>query len=86
MDKSDLQIGDVWTSSEHRGRGLATYALRKVVEENILPGRKFWYVAEEGNLGSIKVAEKAGFTKCGVGFRTKRLGLSLLGSYKMLTE
>ena len=86
MSKNDLQIGDVWTHPEHRGRGLATYGLREIVRRRWVAGRRFWYVVDTGNGASIRVAEKAGFVKCGEGIRTKRLGLNLLGEYKMITR
>ncbi|MDQ6699463.1 MAG: GNAT family N-acetyltransferase [Acidobacteriota bacterium] len=81
MTAHDLQIGDTWTDDEQRGKGLASYALRQIVRMETRSGRKLWYVAEEKNTRSIRVAEGAGFRKAGVGVRTKRLGIRLLGSY-----
>jgi len=81
MAQEDLQIGDLWTHSDHRNKGLATYAIQEIV--NILgkPGRRFWYVVEKDNFASIRVIEKSGFVRVGEGIRTKRFGVSLLGSY-----
>ena len=86
MSKNDLQIGDVWTHPDHRGRGLATYALREAVGRQWKKGRRFWYIADAGNRASIRVAEKAGFVKCGEGIRTKRFGQNLFGAYEMITQ
>lgn len=81
MAKNDLQVGDTWTHTAHRGKGLALIALEEIVRLCNKPGRRFWYVVEEENVASIRVAEKAGFSKVGQGVRIKRLGLSLLGAY-----
>lgn len=83
MGKDDLQIGDTWTAPEHRGKGLATFALRRIMSERRKPGRTFWYLVEEDNRSSIRAAEKAGMVKKGEGRRTKRFGVGLLGTYVM---
>ena len=31
MTRGDLQIGDTWTALEHRGKGLATFALQAIL-------------------------------------------------------
>ena len=81
MESIDLQIGDTWTIPEHRGRGLASFALSKTAELCAKPGRRIWYVVAEDNHPSIRVAKKAGFALVGRGIKRKRLGTSLLGSY-----
>jgi RimJ/RimL family protein N-acetyltransferase len=81
MAKEDLQIGDTWTASEYRGKGLATLAVTQVIQRLRKPGRRFWYVTEVSNLASIRVIEKAGFVKVGEGSRTKRYGLSVFGAF-----
>jgi RimJ/RimL family protein N-acetyltransferase len=83
MSKDDLQIGDTWTSPNYRKQGLATFALSKICEIFAKPKRTFWYVVEEGQYPSIRVVEKTGFKKIGEGRRTKRFGLSILGSFVM---
>jgi RimJ/RimL family protein N-acetyltransferase len=50
-----------WTEPSHRGRGLAQFALTKIIEEMGEPGRDVWYVVERVTLPSIAVAERAGF-------------------------
>jgi RimJ/RimL family protein N-acetyltransferase len=81
MHKDDLQIGDTWTSPDYQKQGLATFALKKICELFAKDGRTFWYVVEEGQYSSIRVVEKAGFSRVGEGFRTKRFGLSIFGSF-----
>lgn len=83
MGKEDLQIGDTWTMPDYRGKGLASFAIQKIVELHKKPGRRFWYVVEENNIPSIKAVEKAGFAKYGVGARRKRIGAALFGFFKI---
>lgn len=86
MSEDDLQIGDIWTHPRHRGKGIATFAIQKVVELKNKPGRKFWYVVDETNNPSIRVIEKVGFLKIGEGVRTNRIGMGLFGSYVILKD
>ncbi len=79
MGNRDLQVGDTWTHEAHRGKGLATLGLQAALEAG--GNREYWYLVEEGNLPSIRVAMKLGFRLAGVGIRTRRLGLALLGSF-----
>lgn len=81
MKQHDLQIGDTWTRPRYRGKGLATFAVRQIVELHQRPGRTFWYVVEANNAPSIRVVEKAGFVEAGEGTKEPRLGLDILGSY-----
>ncbi len=79
MGKRDLQVGDTWTHPAHRGKGLARIGLNAALQ--IGKGREYWYLVEEDNLPSIRVAERLGFRLAGVGLRASRLGLALLGSF-----
>jgi RimJ/RimL family protein N-acetyltransferase len=81
LAERDLQIGDTWTDPDHRGKGLASFAVRKIVKAKWEPGRGFWYVVGYDNLASIRVVEKLGFGLIGVGDWHKPLGIHLLGSY-----
>ncbi len=81
MAQNDLQIGDTWTHPDHHGKGLAVFAIRKIVETLRMPDRTFWYVVEQDNLASIRVVEKAGFKLVGKGNRIKRFGVKALGAY-----
>lgn len=84
MAESDLQVGSTWTSPEYRGKGLGALGLRTALAS--VGRRVCWYLAEEDNLPSIRVAEKAGFVLAGAGVRTSRFGLSLLGSFVLQTS
>ena len=85
MGKEDLQIGDTWTMPEYRGKGLASFAIQKIVELHKKPGRRFWYVVGENNIPSIRAVEKAGFVKYGVGVRKKKMNLKVIGTFEITT-
>lgn len=86
MQRDDLQVGDTWTQEEERGKGLATWALRSIVAAEPQTVRRYWYLTEEINHPSLKVAARAGFRKIGTGVRTSRFGLRILGSYQLREE
>src|SRR5262245_52693364 len=81
MATNDLQIGDVWTDPAHQNRGLASFAIEQILYAKAKPGRALWYVVDAGNFTSIRMVEKLGFLRVGVGRRSRRLGLSLLGQF-----
>lgn len=83
MATDDLQVGDVWSAPESRNKGFARLALAKVIAH--FPQRRIWYVCDESNAASIAVAEKAGMRLHAVGTRTRRLGLHLLGQFRILS-
>jgi RimJ/RimL family protein N-acetyltransferase len=83
MNRIDVQIGDTWTSPDHRGRGMATAAICRVVAEWDAPDRAFWYVVASDNTPSVRAIQRAGFTLVGVGERRSRWGCRLLGSFMM---
>lgn len=80
MAFADLQVGDTWTAEEDRNKGLAEFALRKIVHDYAQNSR-VWYLAEEGNEASIRVPRKCEFQLYAEGERRKRYGFSILGSY-----
>lgn len=82
MSVADLQVGDVATAESHRGLGLASHAIARIVSLHAAPGRTFWYISDEENRPSIAAAEKAGFTPCGRVLKYPRFGLPFLGSYE----
>jgi RimJ/RimL family protein N-acetyltransferase len=84
MSGDDLQIGDTWTDPQHRGRGLASAAVSKIVERLRRPSRRFWYLVEADNGPSVRVIERAGFRLAGVGERRPRLGIHLLGAFHLM--
>jgi RimJ/RimL family protein N-acetyltransferase len=83
MRPDDLQIGDTWTAEPARGRGLAGLAIREVLRATGRPGRRYWYLVEEGNAASIRVIEKMGFHLVGSGAKLPRFGSSALGFYAL---
>jgi GNAT superfamily N-acetyltransferase len=83
MDRDDLQIGNTWTSRDHRGKGLATAAVGSIVDGVYHPGRRLWYVVGDDNHASIAVIRKCGFRLVGKGVRAKRFGTRLLGDYRI---
>jgi len=85
MGATDLQIGNTWTSEQHRGRGLAAFAIQAIRDRDPRPDRVYWYVCEQTNIPSIRVVEKLGFRKAGDCVRVSRFGLRLLGAF-IITE
>ena len=83
MATADVQVGDTWTSPDHRCKGLATWALMYARETLATGGRRIWYVSQEDNVGSIRAAEKAGFALVGRGSKKPRLGSLMLGYYDL---
>jgi RimJ/RimL family protein N-acetyltransferase len=83
MARNDIQIGDTWTAEAHRGKGLAVEAMNLIATTLAQPGRTFWYLCDEDNPASARVAVKAGFSLAGRGVRTKRMGLRLLGAFHL---
>ena len=83
MGEEDLQIGDTWTKTEYRGRGLASFAINSIITSYKKTGRIFWYVVQENNHPSIKAIETSGFIKYGVGTRQKRFGIRVLGFFSI---
>jgi RimJ/RimL family protein N-acetyltransferase len=84
MARDDLQFGDLWTSPEHRGRGLASHALRVAMRARSEGGdRVFWYLTHEGNTASVRTAERAGFRRVGRAMRTRRWGIRQLGAFEL---
>jgi GNAT superfamily N-acetyltransferase len=78
---ADLQIGDTWTHPDHRGKGLAGFAIDRILTAMSRPGRLIWYVVEDINTPSIRAAEGAGMTLFARGAWRRPFGLKLLGSY-----
>lgn len=81
MADADLQIGDTWTHPAHRGSGLALFALTRIINELHLQTRRFWYVVEDYNHSSIRVAQKAALQLAAEGTWRTPLGLKALGAY-----
>lgn len=75
MEWDDIEIGPTWTVPDFRGKGLAVFAIRKVLELWAKEGRKFWYVSRESNAAGRRAAEKAGLIAVASGRRIKKMGL-----------
>lgn len=73
MKKNDLQIGPIGTKKEHRKKGLAAYAIKKILE--LYENQRFWYLTREENMISGKVIKKFGFKKQGKGIKKGKLGI-----------
>ena len=86
MGNDDLQIGDVWTPERYRGKGLAFLALKEVLEAYASQKTKIWYLVEDTNIASIKLAEKLGFVLFGYGERNDFFGIKLLGKYVITSK
>jgi RimJ/RimL family protein N-acetyltransferase len=83
MKVGDLQVGDVWTAESERGRGLASFALLCILNADRHRQRSYWYLVEESNLASIRVAERANFRRTALGTRTSRCGVRFFGAYQI---
>lgn len=83
MNESDLQFGDLWTDPSERGRGLASTGLALGLWHAWRPGRRFWYLTEESNESSRRLAIRLGFMLTGTGLRTCRLGIRAFGQFVM---
>ncbi len=85
MALGDLQIGALWTEPDARRLGLARAAIAEAHRRHAAPGRCFWYVVDDGNPASISLAEACGYRLVGAGRRTRPLGVSGLGRFRMDT-
>jgi ubiquinone/menaquinone biosynthesis C-methylase UbiE len=83
MGKDDLQIGMIFTGTEHRRKGLGLYTGREILNRCEKSGRTIWYITEKNNLASRRLAEKLGFSEFGPAIRRK---IFLSGRYELLTE
>ena len=81
MARGDLQIGDVWTRPDARGKGYATAAMEKICQLCAGKGLTLWYIVEETNAASIRVVEKVGFDLMGFGKKHSRFFLPIFGFY-----
>ncbi len=79
MDKKDIQVGYIFSDTNYRGQGLAKWTLKNIINDNL--SKKIWYVTEEKNKASIKLAQSCGLKFYAYGQRTKPLGISLFGKF-----
>ncbi len=86
MAASDLQIGALWTAPEARRIGLATAVIAEAHRRHAAPGRCFWFLVDDGNAASIGLAEACGYHLIGTGRRTRPMGISVLGRFRLESE
>ena len=65
MNPDDLQVKNVFTSKEYRGRGFAFSLVKEVIQRMNKKGRSFWYMTHEHNIPSQKLCKKVGFKYLG---------------------
>lgn len=85
MCRHDVQVGATWTEPAHRGRGYARLALEAAVREFAAHDRRLWYLVEESNEASVRVAERAGLRRVGRAVRTAPGGVRLLGQFVLVS-
>lgn len=83
---NDLQIAVVWTDPDHRGKRLAPFAIDMAMRFRGAAGRRFWYMAAEDNVASLKTARRAGMERAGRAVRPDRPGLGRLRPYEFRPE
>lgn len=83
MSVEDIQIGAVFTDSSWRGRGLGSFAIREIMKQWRIGSGRIWYITDQDNTASIKLAENAGFKLHGTGIRQSKFGLGILGQYRV---
>lgn len=81
MGRDDIQVGNTLTVPAFRGRGLAVRALQEAGRLLGRPGRRLWYIADEANVTSCRVAERAGLAKVATARRYPRFGVHQLGGF-----
>ncbi|MGH9522538.1 MAG: GNAT family N-acetyltransferase [Terriglobales bacterium] len=84
MSRDDLQIGNVFTAPEHRGRGLSVAAIRSIVRTLRAERRTFWWVTDETNAPSQRTVQRAGFHLAGTGVRRQFLRVPFFVRYCIL--
>jgi RimJ/RimL family protein N-acetyltransferase len=84
MNAADMQVGDTWTHPRHRGRGLARFALSRLLHRLARPGRKIWYVVDRDNTASINVAKSCGMSLAGEGRITQPRFFHFLHAFEII--
>lgn len=84
MERFDVQIGDVWTSPSHRGRGFATEACASLMSALVSQecNGDFYWIADDANIASIELAKRLGYEHVGCCDRTRPWPSGLLGQYR----
>ena len=61
MASNDIQFTYVMTTAAARGQGWGSRLLQTGIERLSEPGRSFWYITDEKNIASQKLALRSGF-------------------------
>ena len=83
MHRLDMQMGDLWTAPEMRGKGLAAQAIAAVHADFAGKVPALWYVVDEDNAPSIRLIERIGYRLAGTGVRTRPFGIGALGQFRL---
>lgn len=86
MADGDLQVGDTWTDPAERGRGLAVWALTMAIRRLATDGKTVWYICDQDNSASVRVARKVGMKLVGRGVRGRQFGVKLLGKFEIVDK
>jgi RimJ/RimL family protein N-acetyltransferase len=84
MRRDDLQFGDIWTADEKRGQGIASSAIAFALSQMRGSGRVVWYITEESNESSARVARNCGFIEWGRGTKRRVGGVNALARFHLL--
>jgi RimJ/RimL family protein N-acetyltransferase len=79
MKPRDVQVGDVWTAADRRGRGLSVATLRRILA--LHTDTDVWFLCDADNAASIALATRVGMKLYGIGTREPRFGVAFLGRY-----
>lgn len=81
MKKNDLQLGDIFTSKDLRGKGIASKVLNNIIYSN--SSHDFWFLCDENNLSSVKIAYNNKFKLIAYGYKITPLRLNIFSYYKI---
>lgn len=71
MTPDGIQIKNVFTHPDHRGKGLASNLLKYVLHKTNSSNKVFWYMTDEFNIASQKLCKKVGFRFVGRYYRNR---------------
>jgi len=83
MAPQDLQVGDLWTHPDFRGRGLAHVAIDRAHREAAGCAGQLWYLVEADNVASVRLIKSCGYRLVGAGRRVNPLGIGALGQFHL---
>lgn len=83
MHKNDIQFGDIWTSPSLQNMGIAKKNLKYL--SSLHSDKKIWFLCDENNFASRKIAEDSGFVFYGYGYKTKKI-FNFLSQYILINN